>query len=144
MPEPIAITTARINARKLAEELFAYAVSEAETLPEEFRKMVWSLLAYRIAEHTGTIDDCPQPQVRNRQTMSREVAIGFERGKLPFKTSKGDVTIGGIDLGFLHWLLDKHRKESHWFEQLDAYLNSRRVAQEEGERSEEEFSDDCT
>jgi len=131
MPEPIELTTARIESRKLAESIFEYAVSESAKFPEEVRGRIWSLLAYRIAEHTGTITDSPATRPPSKPSFTNEQARSFERGRIPFKTKHSDNAIADVPLGFLHWLLEKHQSDRRWFDDLAAYLNSKRVAAEE-------------
>lgn len=141
MPEPTNITAAQPNldevranvaSTKLGRELFRLAKEEIEQLPGTHHRRTWALLAYLIAEHTGTINDYPPPRSASAPIpkMNRDDAIIFEKWSLPF-VSKYGATVGANPLSFLRWLLRKRDTESPFFEKLRAYLNSDRVARED-------------
>lgn len=61
------VTRERIRSRTSAEEWFALLLEEATGFKtDEAKSRFWSLVAYRIAEHTGQIQDEP-PKVEAKQ-----------------------------------------------------------------------------
>lgn len=141
--EPTEVKAARIKARKTAEDIFKYAQAESESILEPARAGFWTVLALRIAEHTGTVNDWkPADAKPPKPTMTIERAVIFEKGSLPFNSSQGKTPIGKIDLPFLHWCLKKHKEERKFFDDLEAYLNTTHVVNEEDETNDDDFHSD--
>jgi len=126
--EPEHVTRERIRSRKTAEAMFDLLAEEAETFDTpEARRRFWSLLAYRIAEHTGTIDDSPTKTElpRRYRPMDEATAKRFEKQTMTFGKYTGE-PISEVPLNYLEYL---DSDEFRW--DLHRYLQSDRVQREQ-------------
>src|SRR3990167_9249408 len=132
-PEPDEVSRERIRSRTSGEELFELLVEQAETFQsEEFKRRFWTLLAYRIAEHTGMISDEPvaanpgDSLPRQYRPMDEAESKRFGQTVITFGKKFIGRKVDEADLGNLRYI---DEDEFRW--KLHRYLKSNRVLNEE-------------
>jgi len=101
--EPEEVTRERIRSRTSAEEWFMLLLEEATGFKtEEAKSRFWSLVEYRIAEHTGRIQDEP-PNVEAKQgskpkPSSPAKATGVSKWPAKFSDARPHMKFVAIEL----------------------------------------------